>query len=73
MGNTKEMSPPVAAGRLYNASVNCIEGDMWLHVTAPDGLKGSINLSCIQGLVTRLAFIRWAKSNCGVTPENTGE
>ena len=61
---TGRQSERLGSGRVFMASLNEMEGDVWLHVTAPNGNKGSINLNKLQcGPITRKAFIDWGRSH----------
>lgn len=58
------LPPPLGSGRIFKASITEIEGDVWLHVTAPNGNKGSLNLNQLTcGPITRKAFVEWARSH----------
>jgi hypothetical protein len=48
---------------LVRAKITELEGDVWLHVKAPNGNSGSLNLSKLAcGPITRKAFVDWARA-----------
>ena len=63
---------PLGSGRVFRASINQVDGDVWLHVTAPNGNKGSLNLNKLScGPITRKAFVDWGLSHIQNTQGQT--